>query len=272
MLLAILGLIGAVLVAGAGIGGWYWWKSHQQSSAPVATATPPPAAVAPAAPAPEPVQATPPPVETPPTPPPAAEATPDASKAAKSKRVPKPKPDKTAKVIIPAAPPPVVPTPPPPAPVAAPPVVPPKPAPKPVISTPVMVNDSLPFVMDLAEDVASDAPEGQALRFTVTQPLQVGDKTVIAKGAVVTGAVAGESGKKKFLGIGGHKLTFRLMQVEAVDGRKLAVRAIAGKSEDGPTVRSFDTVKGSKTKGYAAMQGTVYIGYIDGDQIVAVHK
>jgi len=36
----------------------------------------------------------------------------------------------------------------------------------------------------------------------VTQPLQVGDKTVIAKGAVVTGAVAGESGKKKFLGIG----------------------------------------------------------------------
>ena len=127
--------------------------------------------------------------------------------------------------------------------------------------------------MNLAEDVASDAPEGQALRFTVAEPLQVGDKTVIAKGAVVTGAVTGESGKKKFLGIGGgHKLTFRLTQVEAVDGRKLAVRAIAGKSEDGPTVRSFDTAKGSKTKGYAAMQGTVYIGYIDGDQMVAVHK
>ena len=45
----------------------------------------------------------------------------------------------------------------------------------------------------------------------------MGDKTVIAKGATVTGAVTGESGKKKFLGIGGHKLTFRLTQVEAVD-------------------------------------------------------
>jgi serine/threonine-protein kinase len=273
LLMAILGLIGVVLVAGAAAGGWYWWKGHQTSPAPVATAAPPTAVVAPAAPTPEPVQATPPPVETSPTPPPTAQATPDASKAAKPKRAPKPQPDKTAKVIIPPAPPPsAVTTPPPSAPVAAPPVVPPKPAPKPVIATPVMVSDALPFVMDLAEDVASDAPDGQALRFTVTQPLQVGDKTVIAKGALVTGAVTGESGKKKFLGIGGHKLTFRLMQVEAVDGRKLAVRAVAGKSEDGPTIRSFDTAKGSKAKGYAAMQGTVYIGYIDGDQIVAVRK
>jgi len=135
-----------------------------------------------------------------------------------------------------------------------------------------MVSDALPFVINLAEDVPADATEGQALRFTVSEGLQVGDKTVIAKGAAVTGAVVGESGKKKFLGIGGHKLTFRLTQAEAVDGRKLAVRAIAGKSDDGLTVRSFDTGKGSKAKGYAALQGTVYIGYIDGDQIVAVRK
>jgi hypothetical protein len=60
--------------------------------------------------------------------------------------------------------------------------------------------------------------------------------------------------------------------VEAVDGRKLAVRAMAGKSEDGPTIRPFETAKGSRPKGYAALQGTVYIGYIDGDQIVAVKK
>jgi len=269
MLVAILGLIGAVLVAGAGVGGWYWWKSHRPSPTPVATATAPPAVAVAPTPPPEPVQATPAPAETPPATSPAAETT----QAAKSKRVPKPKPDKTAKVIIPPAPAPVAPTPPPPAPVAAPPPAPPKPVVKPMIqTTPVMVNDALPFVMDLAEDVPSDAPEGQALHFTVTQPLQVGDKTVIAKGAVVTGTVMGDSGKKKFLGIGGHKLTFRLTQAEAVDGRKLAVRAVAGKSEDGPTIRSFDTGKGSKPKGYAALQGTVYIGYIDGDQIVAVHK
>jgi hypothetical protein len=57
-----------------------------------------------------------------------------------------------------------------------------------------------------------------------------------------------------------------------VDGRKIAVRAVAGKSEDGPTIRTFDTAKASKAKGYAALQGTLYIGYIDGDQMVAVHK
>jgi hypothetical protein len=47
---------------------------------------------------------------------------------------------------------------------------------------------------------------------------------------------------------------------------------MAGKSEDGPTIRPFDTGKASKAKGYAALHGTVYIGYIDGDQIVAVRK
>ena len=57
-----------------------------------------------------------------------------------------------------------------------------------------------------------------------------------------------------------------------MDGRKLAVRAMAGKSEDGPTMRPFETIKGSKSKGYAALQGTVYIAYIDGDQMVAVRK
>jgi hypothetical protein len=135
-----------------------------------------------------------------------------------------------------------------------------------------MVSDALPFVINLAQDVAADATEGQALRFIVSEPLQIGDKTVIAKGATVSGAVTNGT-KKKFLGIGGgHKLTFRLTQADAVDGRKLAVRALAGKSEDGPTIRSFETAKASKAKGYAALQGTEYIGYIDGDQIVAVRK
>ena len=145
-------------------------------------------------------------------------------------------------------------------------------APKPVIATtPVTVSDALPFVMNLDEDIAADAPEGQAVRFTVTQPLLVGDKTVIVKGATVTGAVTGEGGKK-FLGIGGHKLTFRLTQVETVDGRKVAVRAAAGKSAEGPTVRPFETGKSAKSKGYAALQGTTYVGYIDGDQTVSVSK
>jgi serine/threonine protein kinase len=274
MLVLILGLIGCALVAGAGIGAWYWWKSHQ--AAAVAIANVPPAAATPSEPAP----ATATPAETPPaaTPPsetapvvPPASAANDASKAAKAKRAPKPKADKPV-VVLPSIPTPVAPpATPAPAPVATP--VPPPPAPpKPLITTPVMVSDALPFVVNLDEDVPLDASEGQALRFTVTEGLLVGDKTVIARGATVMGAVMGETGKKRFLGIGGHKLTFRLTQAEAVDGRKLAVRAIAGKSEDGAAVRSFETSKGSKSKGYVAMQGAVYIAYIDGDQIVAVRR
>ncbi len=275
MLVMILGLIGCALVAAAGIGAWYWWKSHQ--AAAVAIATVPPSAAtlsvpapATATPAETPPAATP-PSQTAPAVPPAGVAN-DASKTAKAKRAPKPKADKPV-VVLPAIPTPVAPpaAAPAPAPVATP--APPPPAPpKPLITTPVMVSDALPFVVDLDEDVPVDASEGQALRFKVTEGLLVGDKTVIAKGATVMGAVMGESGKKRFLGIGGHKLTFRLTQAEAVDGRKLAVRAIAGKSEDGLATRSFETSKGSKSKGYAAMQGAIYIAYIDGDQIVAVRR
>jgi class 3 adenylate cyclase len=135
----------------------------------------------------------------------------------------------------------------------------------------VTVSDALPFTLELAEDVPSDAPEGHPLRFTVSEGLQVGEKTVIAKGAIVTGAVAAEAKRKRFLGIGAHdKLTFSLTDAEAVDGSKLAVRALAGKSEDGPAIRPFETLKGSKTKGYAALQGTQYVGYMDGDQMVSL--
>lgn len=262
-------LLAAVLVAGAAIGGWYWWKSHQNPRPQqVASATPPPVS-APAPPADDKKSplgdsgtAAPPAVTAPAAP------TEQESKTARRKRKAKQKLE--AQPVVPPIP---VPAPAPvaPPPVAAPAPAPPKPAPKPVIqTTPVNVADALPFVMNLAQDVPSDAPEGQAVRFTVVQPLQVNGKTVIAKGATVIGTVTGESGKK-FLGIGGKKLTFRLAQVQAVDGRKLAVRAMAGKSE-GPAIRSFETGRSSKTKGYAALQGTMYIGYIDGDQMVAVRK
>ncbi len=270
LLVPILALIGLVLIAAAGVGGWYWWKSHQ--AAETAAVTPPPATTqspAPVAPAPETPVATA-PVET--TPPPSTPNADDASKAVKPKRTPKPKPDKSAKTIPPVQPPVATPAPqpPPPTPLPAPPE--PKPAPKPVAPiTPVTVSDALPFVINLAQDVPTDAQEGQTVRFTVAEGLRIGDKTVIAKGATVTGTVTGESGKK-VLGIGGKKLNFRLTRAEAVDGRQLAVRAVAGKNEDGVPVRAFETAKSSKSKGYAALQGTTYVAYVDGDQMVTVRQ
>jgi serine/threonine-protein kinase len=256
-------LIGAVLVASAGIGGWWWWKMQHQSPKPVAVAsvipqpatpTPPPAA---AAPAPETV------------PPP---ATPEASEPKPVHRRKSKVMDKTLAPI--PAPPPVVTAPPtiiPPPPIAPP----PKPKARPVVipTIPVSVSDALPFEIILGKDVPADEPEGFALTFTVPDGLKVGDKTVIAKGATVTGVVTGESNKKGFLGIGGgHKMQFRLIQATAVDGKKIAVRALPARNPDGLSVRSLETGKGSKAKGFAALQGALYIAYVDGDQIVAVRK
>jgi serine/threonine protein kinase len=150
----------------------------------------------------------------------------------------------------------------------------PKPAPgRPTVAlAPVTVGDALPFRIILAADVPADAPEGQALRFTVVDGLKVDNNVVIAKGATVTGSVTGETGKKKILGMGGSKLTFRLLQTDGVDGKKVNVRAMSGRRTDGVTIRTFETTKGSKTKGLAAAQGTEYIGYIDGEQTVSVRK
>jgi serine/threonine-protein kinase len=280
----LLVVVGAALAASAGIGGWWWWDQQHRPKAAAAVSVAPaqpehpeqpvikPSAVGP--PAGEPSAATVPPAEgqaqAPPSTTTPAAGTPPASPA---KPAHKPKPqasDKNAKTLPPVQEPPApAPAEPVPAPLAA-----PKPPPHPpaVPTTPVTVSDALPFVIVLGQDVPTDAPEGSTLSFSVSEGLKIGDKTVIAKGATVTGAVTGGSGKK-FLGIGGgHKMMFRLAQVDAVDGKKLAVRAIAGRKEDGATIRSFDTGKGSKAKTYAAMQGTVYIAYIDGDQTVAVHK
>jgi hypothetical protein len=135
------------------------------------------------------------------------------------------------------------------------------------------VDDALPFRIALDQDVPADTPQGTPLRFTVIDGLKVGDALVIAKGAAVTGAVASEPGKKKFLGMGG-KMTFRLEKVDAVDGQKLSIRAIAAKrrAADGPATRPLDTGKGSKPKDVAAAKSTEYIGYIDGQQTVSVRK
>jgi hypothetical protein len=266
----VLLLVGIVLVASAGAGAWLWWQNQhrpappyqaQVMSPPVSTPTTPPAE-------------NPPPQDVPRTPPPeAAPAAPveSALKAPRrtAKKSPLPPPTQFTPVPPPAASTPQPKTEEPP---AAPP--PPKPTPKsaPVVLTPITVNDALPFRIALAQDVPADALEGQSLTFTVVDDFQVGGKILIAKGATVTGVIASEAGKKRFLGIGGGKMRFELQRVEAVDAKKLNVRAMAGRAKEGPTTRPFDTGRGSKSKGLAAVQGAEYIAYIDGDQIVSARK
>ncbi len=135
----------------------------------------------------------------------------------------------------------------------------------------ISVDDGLPFSIALDQDIPADAPQGESLRFTVTDGLKVGDALVIAKGAGVTGSIASEPGKKKFLGMGG-KITFRLDKVDATDGQKISVRAASKRRADGVTARPLDTSKGVRSKDLAAARGTQYIGYIDGQQTVSVRK
>ena len=123
----------------------------------------------------------------------------------------------------------------------------------------------------LAEDVPTDVEQGKSLRFTVADGLRVGDTVVIAKGATVTGSIAREAGKKKFI-FGGGKATFELQLANAVDGKKAQCSRHFRPLCRGPATRPFDTGKGSKPKGLIAAQGTVYIAYIDGEQTVSVSK
>jgi hypothetical protein len=136
----------------------------------------------------------------------------------------------------------------------------------------VTVTDGSPFRITLAADIPADAEQGLPLRFTATSDFRAGDVVVIPKGAVVTGAIVEGTGKKKFLGIGGAKMTFQLTQVDAVDGHKLNLRALPARRGDGPSARPVDTGNQKHSKEIAAAAGTQYIAYIEGDQNVSVRK
>ncbi len=134
---------------------------------------------------------------------------------------------------------------------------------------PVTVKDGTPVVLALAEDIPATADVGRLLRFTVTIDVNVTlpdrQVVVVGKGASATGAIA-DSGKKLF-----GKMTLRLTQVDAVDGRKLNIRALPSPSKDASS-RPVDTGAKAKSKDQAASAGTQYIGYIEGDQVVNVRK
>ena len=270
-------LIAAVvllLLAGAAAGIWYFRNRPAPKKAEVASVTP----SQPAQPAPDAGAAAANPTDTanpaanavPPLAPLPPEATAEPKKAPRARK-------KTAPEPVKAAPAPVAPVPEPvPAPAPPPAVEAPKPVKAPVAPriqmVPVVIQDGMPFRMTLAQDMPANTPDGSDVRFTVQDDLRNADNiVVIAKGATVTGKVVAAGGKK-FLGMGGSKTSYELDKVDGVDGKKLNVRALAGRNAEGVTLHAFETPNGRKAKGYAALQGTEYIAYTEGDQTVSVRK
>jgi serine/threonine protein kinase len=148
------------------------------------------------------------------------------------------------------------------------PVVPPPPVAAPQTMN-VVVSDGTPFTIALAADVPADADMGRPLRFTAVQDFRVKGVLVIPKGAAVTGQIS-ETAKKKFLGIGGGKLSFELSKAEIAGGQQISVRALAARRNDGATQRPVETNARTGSKDIVAAQGTQYIAYIDGEQSVTV--
>jgi len=151
----------------------------------------------------------------------------------------------------------------------------PTPAPAPVVAAPQTVNvtvpDALPFRITLAADIPADADMGRPVRFTATEDFKVNNVTVIAKGAAVLGEIS-ETAKKKVFGLGGSKLSFKLTRASGVGGHPINVRALAARRPEGVTQRSAETGQKTRSKDVAAEQGAQYIGYIDGEQSIAVPK
>jgi Protein kinase domain len=135
----------------------------------------------------------------------------------------------------------------------------------------VTVPDRTPIRIALSVDIPIEAPEGFALHFATAEDFRAGGRTVIAQGAVVTGKIADATGKKKFFR-GPAKMTFSLMQLEAVDGTKLNVRATPAKDSNGESRRGVEVAGRRARKDLAASAGDEFIAYVDGDQTVSVKK
>jgi serine/threonine protein kinase len=263
-----LGGIAFVLVAAALAAGW--WKLHRSSAvAPIEPA--PVATIAPPSPSPA----------LPPTAPETKSDTADTVSPTVSPALsPTTAPPPSTPFVPPAsksktpAPPPVVTTTHAPVAAATPapaPVVPVPHAPPPAEIVPVKLNDGVPFRVALMDDVPADAEVGQALRFRVLDGLEAGDIVVIAKGAIVTGAVTALGGKRSFFGER-SKMRFRLISAASVDDGKIDVRATPASKAGGDESRPFETPKGSKDKKLIAVSGSEYVAYVSGDQTVNVHK
>jgi len=148
----------------------------------------------------------------------------------------------------------------------------PPPTPTPAAPASFILDDGLAIRLNLAEDIPTDATEGDPVRFKVASDVRVDDTVVIKKGASAVGAIV-DAPKKKLLVLGG-KMTFRIDRVDAVDGQKVSLRALPAKREGVASKRPLDsgTGTGKKPKDVAATAGTAYIGYVDGTKTLVLKK
>jgi hypothetical protein len=137
--------------------------------------------------------------------------------------------------------------------------------PAPVEARVLTLGNGVPVTIKLMADIPNDPEPGTPLKFTVKGDFNVNGTVVLAAGAPVTGEVAGV---KKGL-LRGAKPTFRLLSVDAVDGSKIALRAVPTKSDKPERVLE---PSGKRDKSMTAPAGTEYVGYIDGPQTVIVKK
>ncbi len=135
----------------------------------------------------------------------------------------------------------------------------------------VTLTDGMPFYVSLTEDVPQSAEEGRPLHFTVAKEVRIGDLVVFAKGAAVSGEIV-QTGHKGTFGIGGSKMTMRLLVADAVDGKKYRIRAQSARGADGKNERPVETNVKPKNKDLVAAAGTEYVAYVDGDVTLSVKK
>jgi predicted Ser/Thr protein kinase len=135
------------------------------------------------------------------------------------------------------------------------------------IAQTVHIPDGTALPISLLEDVPADADEGLPLRFQVSHDVRVGDAVVIAKGAAVTGEIV-ERSRKKFI-VKNAKPTFRLLEVTAIDGSKLKVRATAG--APAKSDRQLDPHP-APPKDLAAQAGNEFMGYVEADPTVTLKR
>ena len=133
----------------------------------------------------------------------------------------------------------------------------------------VQITSGIPFEITLAEDIPAVPEPGRRLRFAVSKDVSFNDTVIVSKGAIVTGEVAGQ--KKGFLGRS-SKPAFRLIEVVAVDGTSLKLRATPTRRSDGKIEQPIEGAGRPRTKEALALAGAAFVAYFDTEATVTVKR